>query len=213
MSGYFYHESLHRSEEAMKKMSTVRITICGAGSLGANIAENLGRAGILNIAVIDMDRVEERNLSTQPYAKADIGSKKARVLANNLYRACGVRGEALDVELDSNNSSKLLRNADIVIDTFDNSKSRAVVQETCANLLTRCLHAGMASRYSEVVWDPGYRVPSAANDDVCDYALARNLAVITAAIAAETCIKFVTEDVMENYTFTLGDMKISKEQI
>lgn len=209
---YFYHESLHRSEEAMKRINNTRVVICGAGSLGANVAENLVRAGVSLIRIVDMDRIEERNLSTQPYEKSEIGTKKALVLANRLYRACGGRGITADAtKLDENNAKKLLRNSDLVIDTFDNSGSRAQVQKTCEALGIPCLHAGMASRYSEVVWDPGYRVPSAANDDVCDYPLARNLAVVTAAITAETAIRFITDATKENYAFTLGDMKISRE--
>jgi molybdopterin/thiamine biosynthesis adenylyltransferase len=43
------------------------VTVCGAGALGANITENLARSGAGSLVVIDRDRIEERNLSTQPY--------------------------------------------------------------------------------------------------------------------------------------------------
>jgi len=208
---YFYHENLHRSDRVMKIMSSYSVVICGAGSLGANVAENLARAGVSAITIIDMDLVEERNLSTQPYSKIDIGAKKALVLANNLIRVCGSRAVGEARRLDENNARKLLRNANVVVDTFDNSVSRAIVKKTCAELHIPCIHAGMASQYSEVIWDPGYVVPSAANDDVCDYPLARNLAVITSAMAAESVIRWMADGSMENYSFTLRDMKSSKE--
>ncbi len=208
---YFYHESLHRSEQGMARLAQAKIVVCGAGSLGANVTENLARAGVRNLTIIDMDTIEERNLSTQPYQKNDVGSKKARVLANNLYRACGTKLAFHTVKLDDRNAKKLLRDADLVIDTFDNSESRATVQSICQELKVACLHAGMASRYSEVVWDPGYRVPSPANDDVCDYPLARNLAMITSAIAAEASIRFIDEGSKDGFAFTFGDMKVSKQ--
>jgi tRNA A37 threonylcarbamoyladenosine dehydratase len=59
--------------------------VCGAGALGANIAESLARSGFCQLRVID--RIQDRNLSTQPYYRSDIGAFKAKILANNLYRA------------------------------------------------------------------------------------------------------------------------------
>jgi molybdopterin/thiamine biosynthesis adenylyltransferase len=125
-------------------------------------------------------------------------------------RACGARVNAISTKLNDSNAKKLLRGLNVVVDTFDNSSSRAAVQEACSKLHIPCLHAGMSGMYSEVIWDPGYRVPSDANDDVCDYPLARNLAVITASIASESIIRWISSDDKENYMFTLGDMKISK---
>ncbi len=48
----------------MQRLRQVLVTVCGAGALGANLAENLARQGFTRIRVIDRDRVEERNLST-----------------------------------------------------------------------------------------------------------------------------------------------------
>jgi hypothetical protein len=42
---------------------------------------------------MDCDRIEECNLSTQPYYRSDIRAFKAKILANNLYLAIGVQIE------------------------------------------------------------------------------------------------------------------------
>src|ERR1041385_83167 len=89
-SGAFYHESLYRSNVLMERLGMLSVTICGAGALGANLCECLVRQGFGRLRVIDRDRVEERNLSTQPYYRSDIGALKAKMLANALYRALGV---------------------------------------------------------------------------------------------------------------------------
>jgi hypothetical protein len=68
----------------------------------------------------------------------------------------------------------------------------------------------MSAGYSEVIWDPGYKVPSDVNDDVCDYPLARTLAVITAAIAAETAMRFIMRGETQSFTFTFRDMKVQR---
>ena len=84
-----YRESLHRSSNAMARLKGKLVTICGAGALGANIAESLARSGVEQLRVIDFDRIEEHNLSTQPYLMDEVGAPKAEVLTYNLYRAVG----------------------------------------------------------------------------------------------------------------------------
>src|SRR4028118_534557 len=95
----FFHEQLHRTPAVMAKIRELPVTVCGAGALGANITENLARAGFAQLKVIDRDRIEERNLSTQPYYRSDVGAFKAKILANTLYRALGVKVEAKTKEL------------------------------------------------------------------------------------------------------------------
>lgn len=204
----YHHETLARGADAMRTLADAKITICGAGALGANLAWTLARTGCQRLTLIDMDRVEEHNLSTQPWARGDIGQLKAKLLAVQLYRALGVEATAHAVQLTADNAARLLDGAQVVIDVFDNSPSRATVQTTCAALGIPCLHAGMADGYAEVIWDPGYRVPSAAHDDVCDYPLARNLITLTVSVTAEALIRHLTTDARRAYTITLDDLSI-----
>lgn len=51
----FFHEQLYRSNAVMTKLKDYPTTICGAGALGANIAENLARSGFAQLTVIDCD--------------------------------------------------------------------------------------------------------------------------------------------------------------
>src|SRR5438132_1814597 len=95
----FYHEQISRAPELMARLRDFAVTVCGAGALGANITESLARSGFGRLTVIDRDRVEERNLSTQPYYRSDIGAFKAKILANSLYRAVGAPVEARAEEL------------------------------------------------------------------------------------------------------------------
>src|SRR5215471_9011115 len=103
-----YHERLYRGEELMRRIRDFHVTICGAGALGANISESLARQGFAKLRVIDRDRIEERNLSTQPYYASDIGAFKAKILANSIYRALGVALDGRVEELTSTNIAKLL---------------------------------------------------------------------------------------------------------
>ena len=204
----FYHEQLRRSAEVMRRLREQPLTVCGAGALGANLVESLARTGFARLRVIDRDRVEERNLSTQPYHRSDVGARKAQILANNLYRALGVRVEARAEELNERNAGKLLDG--LVVDAFDNSASRRAVKEACEAKGLACLHAGLAADYAEVIWNEHYRVPSPAQDDVCDYPLARNLVTLAVAVACEVVVRHVAAGGRESYTLTLGDFAVRR---
>lgn len=204
-----HHERLHRGSELMDRLATFRVYICGAGALGANITETLARCGFKALRVIDRDRVEERNLSTQPWHRSDIGAQKAKILANTLYRAVGATVEWKTETLDASNVEKLVSGADLVVDTFDNSASRRAVAEYAARSGRPCLHAGMAAGFAEVIWNEAYRIPSDANDDVCDYPLARNLVMLTVAIACESVISFAATGERRSFTVTLRDLQVS----
>ena len=208
MSQAFYHEELHRSGDVMRRLREFPVTVCGAGALGANLTESLARQGFGRLTVIDRDRVEERNLSTQPFFRSDIGAFKAKILAHALYRALGTTVEARVDELTPTNAAKLLRGAALVVDTFDNSPSRQAVQAACAGANLPCLHAGLASGYAEVLWNEVYRVPSAAQDDVCDYPLARNLVTLAVAVVGEVVTGFAATAERRNLTVTLADLAV-----
>ncbi|GAB4459451.1 MAG: hypothetical protein OHK0029_22070 [Armatimonadaceae bacterium] len=203
-----YHETLHRTAAVMTALQTFPVTVCGAGALGANLVETLARQGFGKLTVIDRDRIEERNLSTQPYYKSDIGAFKAKILTNSLYRALGVAVTGKSEELTQANASKLLTGSGLVVDTFDNSVGRQAVTDFCRDSRIPCLHVGLAADYAEVLWNEVYRVPSATNDDICDYPLARNLVLLTVAVAAEVITRFVATEAQENYTITLEDFAV-----
>ncbi|MEH2068779.1 MAG: ThiF family adenylyltransferase [Nostoc sp.] len=204
----FFHEQLYRSNAVMAKLKNYPVTICGAGALGANIAENMARSGFDKLTVIDCDRIEERNLSTQPYYRSDVGAFKAKILANNLYRAIGTKVDAKTKELTSANVNQLLQDSQLIIDAFDNSVARQLVKDYATQFSIPCLHAGLAVDYAEVIWNDVYRVPSEVNDDVCDYPLARNLVILTVAVVSEAIVSFIATTERRNFTITLKDLTV-----
>jgi molybdopterin/thiamine biosynthesis adenylyltransferase len=213
MSDALYHEQLYRTQDVMRRIQDCAVTVCGAGALGANLVESLARQGFTRLKVIDRDRVEERNLSTQPYYRTDIGAFKAKLLANALYRALGTPVEARAEELTAANAARLLGRSGLVVDTFDNSGSRQAVKDYCEGTLLPCLHVGLAGEYAEILWNEVYRVPSARQDDVCDYPLARNLVTLAVSVACETIVRFAGQGRKENYTVTLGDFAVQPYEL
>ena len=208
MPGKFHHENLYRGPELLAKLAALRVTICGVGAVGSNLAENLVRQGVSNLRVIDHDRVEEHNVSTQLYAEADVGVWKVEALRNRLFKVAGVEVDAIRKELTPQNAKQLLADCDLVIDAFDNSAARQLVQQTVRASKVSCLHAGLYEDYCEAIWDDPYRVPADVLGDVCDYPLARNLVTLAVAITCETVVHFVATGERRSHTATFGDFAV-----
>jgi molybdopterin-synthase adenylyltransferase len=166
------------------------------------------RQGFRLRKVIDRDRVEEHNVGTQLYGESEVGAWKVEALRGRLFRGVGIEIEAVAKELTDRNARSLLKGAGVVLDTFDNSASRRLVQERCRELALPCLHIGLFADYAEIIWDENYRVPADVAGDVCDYPLARNLVLLAVAVASEALIRYVLEGSKGDWSVTLRDFRV-----
>ncbi len=207
----FFHEKRHASLAACTNR---QITICGAGALGGNLAEMLARMGFTRIKLIDRDRVDMRNLSTQPYSRAEVGTPKARALANTHYRAIQARVEPVVGELSLANAHQLLMGSALVVDAFDNRQGRAAVSETTCALQLPCLHIGFSADglYGCGIWEPGYQVPQEVPGDPCDYPLTRPFALALTALVARAISDFFLLGQKKNFELTWNDSRITWQQ-
>jgi molybdopterin/thiamine biosynthesis adenylyltransferase len=210
MPGKFHHEAIYRGADQVAKLGEARLTLCGAGALGSQLADNLTRQGFQQFRVIDRDRVEEHNVGTQLYGQSDVGAWKVEVLRQRLFRAAGIEIATERKELTAKNARTLLQDADLVVDTFDNSASRRLVQDQCRALSLPCLHVGLHTDYGEVIWDEAYRVPQDVGGDVCDYPLARNLVLLIVAVASEALLRYVLGGARQNWSATLRDFAVQR---
>lgn len=208
MPGKFHHEQLYRGVPSLVRFSDVRLTLCGAGALGSHLADNFTRQGFGSLRLVDRDRVEEHNIGTQIYGAGDIGAHKVEVLRNRIFRATGIEVEAIAKEVNERNIRALLKGADVVVDAFDNSASRQLVQDYCRAEQVACVHVGLSADYAEVIWDEYYRVPGEVLGDVCDYPLARNLVLLAVAVASETLVRYVLHGARHNWSMTMHDFAV-----
>jgi len=111
-----------------------RVLLIGAGALGNEVLKNLSLLGVGHVAVVDMDRVEQSNLSRSVlFRESDEGQFKAEAAARAarlLYPEIDVRalvGNVLgDVGLG------WFRWADVVVGALDNREARVFVNASCA---------------------------------------------------------------------------------
>jgi len=205
---FFLHETRYRDLSAI---TAQLVTICGAGALGANLAETLARMGFRQLRVIDRDRVEAHNLSTQPWTQQDVGAPKVRVLANMLYRAVGTRVESHHSEFTAANARTLLQGSALVVDAFDNIAARQAITTGVAALELPCLHVALGGMgdYGCALWNEAYVLPDrVAGVDGCDYPLTRPLALLVAAATAEEIVTMLLTGAQRGFEVTLRDLRL-----
>ncbi|GLV60994.1 hypothetical protein KDH_78120 [Dictyobacter sp. S3.2.2.5] len=203
----FFHEERHAS---LQPFSDRLITICGAGTLGANVAEALARMGFTQLRVIDKDRIEMRNLSGQPYSRAEVGAPKAHALANLLYRVVQARVDPKVVELTGENAAGLLKGSALVVDAFDNVQAREAVSRAAREADLACLHIGFSGDglYGSGIWEPRYQVPREVPGDPCDYPLTRPLALMLSALTVRAITDFFHLEQRHDFELTWNDLRV-----
>jgi molybdopterin/thiamine biosynthesis adenylyltransferase len=76
--------STRRVRPLVGGLSSRRVLLGGAGSVGSRIAEDLVRSGVGAVTVVDPDLVDPANLARTVYSAADIGVPKPDALARRL---------------------------------------------------------------------------------------------------------------------------------
>jgi len=108
------------------KIANCRLLVVGAGALGNEILKNAALLGFRKVIVVDLDRIEESNLSrTVLYREEDIGEYKAHVAARayvSLAPDAEVRGLAVNVVNDC--GLGLFEWSDVIIAGLDNREAR-----------------------------------------------------------------------------------------
>lgn len=114
-----------------EKVKHAKVGIAGLGGLGSNIAIALARIGVGKLLLVDFDIVEPSNLNRQQYFIKHIGMPKTEALKDilaliNPY----IQIETKTIYLDESNIGTCFEDTDIVVEAFDNPKSKACLVNT-----------------------------------------------------------------------------------
>ena len=142
-------------EAGQRRLAHASVAVVGCGALGSAVSEQLVRAGVGSVRIIDRDFVELSNLQRQClFTEADAAANrpKAVAAAEHLHAINnGVSIHAAVAHLDVNNADELLA-ADVVIDGSDNFPTRHLINEWCCR-------AGVPWVYGGVVGSEGLSLP------------------------------------------------------
>ena len=119
--------------KGQKKILTSKILIVGVGGLGCPAAENLVRAGIGTIGLIDNDIVNLSNIHRQSlFTSKDLKKLKVSVAAKKLKEINpSTRIKTYKSRLNGNNIKNIIKNYEIIIDGSDNFKTKFLINDYC----------------------------------------------------------------------------------
>jgi adenylyltransferase/sulfurtransferase len=119
------------------RLGKARVALVGCGALGGQLAQQLVRAGVGTLVVVDRDVVCETNLPRQVLFDAHhaaLGMPKVDAARESLERIGGpTRLVTHAAHLDAGNADELLRGATLVLDGTDNLETRYLVNDWCVS--------------------------------------------------------------------------------
>lgn len=120
-------------EKGQLEIMNCPILVIGCGGLGTTAATYLSMSGVLNIGIVDHDKVSLSNLNRQLlFAERDVGKKKVCMLKEKLVSINpNVNLNLYDKKIDLKNGFKIIKNYKIVLDCTDNFKSRYIINHLC----------------------------------------------------------------------------------
>lgn len=134
--------------DGQERVSAGRVLMIGAGGLGSPVALYLAAAGVGRIVLVDDDEVDLTNLQRQvAHTHARVGLSKVESAAQAMRDINpGISIETYAVRADEALLSRLVSQADVVVDCCDNFATRQAVNRACV-AHARPLVAGAAIRF------------------------------------------------------------------
>ncbi len=150
--------------EGQERISQGRVLVVGCGALGTVLANNLVRAGVGYVRIVDRDFVEGNNLQRQVlFDEQDVlrGLPKAVAAAEELRGINSlVEVDARVEDLTAENVEELIAGMDLALDGTDNFETRYLLNDAC-------LKAGIPWIYSGVIAAYGVTMTILPHDTAC----------------------------------------------
>tara|TARA_B100000945_G_scaffold289781_1_gene263088 strand:+ start:1176 stop:1907 length:732 start_codon:yes stop_codon:yes gene_type:complete len=134
--------------KGQKKILSSKVLIVGVGGLGCPAAENLVRAGVGTIGLIDNDVVNLSNIHRQSlFSSKDLKKQKVSVAAKKLKEINPqTKIETYKLRLNEKNIKNIIKNYELIIDGSDNFKTKFLINDYCIKLKKK-LVTGAISKF------------------------------------------------------------------
>ena len=134
--------------KGQKKILSSKVLIVGVGGLGCPAAENLVRAGVGTVGLIDNDVVNLSNIHRQSlFNSKDIKKQKVSVAAKKLKEINPLtKIETYKLRLNEKNIKNIIKDYELIIDGSDNFKTKFLINDYCIKLKKK-LVTGAISKF------------------------------------------------------------------
>jgi len=201
----------HIGEEGQHRLARSHVLLVGCGALGTVLADQLVRAGVGFLRLVDRDIVEWSNLQRQTLfdeADAQTQCPKATAAARKLGAANSeVKIDPVIADVDSENIEKLIqigdRRVDLILDGTDNAETRFLLNDIAVKHAIPWIYGGCVGTEGRVLAiEPGktpclrciFRDPPATGElPTCASAgVLAPAAAMVASLQAVAAIKILT---------------------
>lgn len=142
-----------------------------------------------------------------------VGKNKADALKLQLASFWGVKAESFGVRLDDHNVAALCGSADLVVDAFDNAKSRNVLSSWARGAGKPLLHAALSAdgTFGLVRWDERFMADeeSAPGAATCEGGEHLPLIALLGSTVARSIQDFLAHDLRRNAMVALASVTIT----
>ena len=188
-------------ETGQQRLADARVLLIGLGALGSVAADQIVRAGVGYVRLVDRDFVELSNLQRQSlFDEHDVHDNlpKAIAAANKLRRVNStVQIETTVEDINPTNIEDYISDVDLVLDALDNFETRFVLNDACAKL-------GKPWIYTAAVGSYGLVMPIIPGATPCLRCL---LGKLPAPGTSPTC---ETAGVIAPITHTIGSIQVAE---
>jgi hypothetical protein len=158
--------------------------------------------------LVDFDRVESKNCLSQAFVKQSVGKNKAEALKLQLANFWGVKAEAFGVRVTEDNVATLCATADLVVDAFDNAKSRRLLSSWARSANKPLVHAAVSAdgTFGLVRWDETFTADeeAAPGQATCEGGEHLPIIAVIGATLARTVQDFVLKAVKTDAMISLS---------
>lgn len=194
-------------EAGQARLRAAGVAIVGCGALGSVAADQLVRAGVGHVRIIDRDFIELSNLQRQSlFDEDDIAAAlpKAEAAARRLRRVNGeVVIDGVVTDLNAGNVARLCGDADVIVDGTDNVETRYLINDFAVKTARPWVYAGCVGAEGRVLavvpgrsaclrclWD---EPPPPGTLETCDTAgVLAPAAAVVASLAVTEVMKLIT---------------------
>jgi len=142
-------------KEGQERLSATTVLICGCGALGSSVANQLVRAGIGIVKLVDFDHVQLDNLHRQflfDESDAEQGVLKVTAAAKALAAANPtVRIEPIPLRLTLENAEKLTDGVDLLVDGTDHFRVRFLLNRIAVKRKIPLVCAGVLGSAGQIL--------------------------------------------------------------
>ena len=193
--------------EGQEKLKKSSVLVVGAGGLGCPVLQYLAAAGVGKIAIVEFDMVDETNLQRQIlYGSDDVGKLKAIIARVRLEHLNSlVETEIFNLRLTADNSLRIMKDFDVIVDATDNLETRYLINDSCVILNKPMVHGAIYKSEGQVsvfnhdngptyrCYNPGPDLLNNKNPRPADVGLLGVLPGITGTFMANEVLKIITQ--------------------